>query len=148
LVSLDGNSLTSRSDSFAVKVIVKNAGAYPPSPMRIRLVRTFNDNSTAAYDSIFAAVAYADTLLFKVRKGNKDGFGNNLFTIVIDPLYAIKEITKTNNTATLYAFIPSNGTINLYPPDFGIVGVSSLNLLFQDTDLLGAQRDFLLQIDT
>ena len=148
LLSLDGNPVTSLSDSFAIKIIVKNVGAYRPGPMKIRVVRTFNDNSTQTYDSVYSSVAYIDTLTFKIRKGNKDGFGNNLFTVVIDPLNTIKEITKTNNTATLQAFIPSNGTVNLYPPDFGIVGLTSLNLLFQDANLLGAQRNFLVQIDT
>ncbi len=148
LVSLDGNEVTSLSDSFAIKIIVKNVGAYNPSPMRVRLVRTFNDNSSSTYDSVYSSVPYIDTLTLKVMKGDKDGFGNNLFTIVIDPLNAIKEISKTNNTATLNAFIPSKGTVNLYPPAFGIVGTPSLNLLFQDADLLGAQRNFLVQVDT
>ena len=142
LLSLDGNSVTSLSDSFAIKIIAKNVGAYRPGPMRIRVVRTFNDNTTQTYDSVYSSVPYVDTLTFKIHKGSKDGFGNNLFTVVIDPLNVIKEITKTNNTATLPLFIPSNGTINLYPPDFGIDGSPSLNLVFQDADLLGDQRDF------
>ena len=148
LVSLDGNQVTSLSDSFAIKIIVKNVGAYPPRSMRIRLVRTFNDNSSLTYDSVYSSVSYIDTLTFKVLKGNKNGFGNNLFTIVIDPLNVITEISKTNNAATLNTFIPSKGTINLFPIGFGIVGTSSVNLVFQDADLLGAQRNFLVQIDT
>jgi len=148
LVSLDGNQVTSLSDSFAIKIIVKNLGAYLPTPMRIRVVRTFNDNSSLTYDSVYSPVPYIDTITFKMHKPKNNGFGNNLFTIVIDPLNVIKEISKTNNTATLNVFIPSNGTLNLYPPNFGIVGVPSLNLIFQDGNLLGSQRSFLIQIDT
>src|SRR5262249_22040621 len=79
LFSLDGKQVTSLSDSFAIKIIVKNLGAYNPSPLRIRLVRTFNDNSSLTYDSVYAAVPYIDTLTFKIRRGDKNGFGNNLF---------------------------------------------------------------------
>lgn len=148
LTSLNGTPVTSLSDSFTIKIIVKNVAAYRPEPMKIRVVRTYNDNTTQTYDSVFSAVPYRDTLSFNIRKGTKDGFGNNLFTVVIDPLNTIKEITKTNNTATLSAFIPSNGTLNLYPPNFGIVASPSLNLVFQDANLLGGQRNFSVQIDT
>ncbi len=148
LVSLDGKPITSLSDSFAVKMIVKNLGAYNPTPVKIRIEREFNDNTTQNYDSTYSPVLYSDTLLFIIQKGTIDGFGNNSFTVVIDPLDSIKEITKTNNSATLNVFIPSNGTLNLYPPDFGIVGSPSLNLVFQDANLLGTQRNFLIQLDT
>ncbi len=148
LASLNGNTVTSLSDSFAIKIVVKNLGAYSSTPMKIRIVRTFNDNSTQTYDSIYSSVLYIDTLTFKLFKGNVNGFGNNLFTVVIDPLNAIKELSKTNNTATLNLFIPSNGTLNLYPPPFGIIGSSSINLVFQDADVLGTQRNFLVQLDT
>lgn len=148
LASLDGKPVTSLSNFIAVKIIVKNLGAYRLAPLRIRVVRTFNDNSSKTYDSIFAPILFTDTLVFKLRKESVNGFGNNLFTVVIDPLNAIKEISKANNTATLSAFIPSNGTFNLYPPPFGIVNAASANLLFQDADLLGAKRDFLVQLDT
>ncbi len=148
LTSFDGSPITSLTDSFAVKMIIKNLGASSTKPMKIQVVRTFNDNSNQTYDSIYSPVLYNDTLIFTIRKGNVNGFGNNLFTVVIDPSNTIKEISKANNSATLNAFIPSNGTLNLYPPPFGIVGSTSINLLFQDGDLLGSQRNFLVQMDT
>jgi len=148
LISYDQKPVTSLSDSFAVQIIVKNLAAYQSSPIKIQVVRTFSDNTSVTYDSTFAPVLYSDTLLFKIQKGDKNGFGNNLFTVVIDPLNTIKEVTKTNNIATLSVFIPSNGTINIYPPNFGIVSTTSPSFVFQDANLLGAQRNFQLQIDT
>ncbi len=149
LASLDGKPVTSLSDSFAIKIIVKNLGATSTTPIKVRVIRTFSDNSTKIYDTIFPSVIYLDTLSFTLYKDPVvNGSGNNLFTVIIDPLNAIKEISKTNNTATLSTFIPSNGTINLYPTNFGIVSTSTLNLLFQDANLMGAQRNFLAQFDT
>jgi hypothetical protein len=149
LTSLDGKTITSLSDSFAIRIIVKNLGATNSTPIKVRVIRTFSDNTTQTYDSTFTSVLYIDTLTYKLHKDiSVNGSGNNLFTVIIDPLNTINEISKTNNTATLSAFIPSNGTINLYPLNFGIVNVPSLNLLFQDANLLGEQRNFLVQFDT
>ena len=149
LASLDAKSVTSLSDSFALKIIVKNLAAYYPKPVKVRVIRTFNDNTSKTYDSTYAPVPYIDTLTFKLKKESGiNGFGNNLFTIIIDPINAIKELDETNNTGILNAFIPSNGTVNLSPPNYGIVNTGSLNLVFQDANLLGAQRNFSLQIDT
>ncbi len=149
LASLDGKPITSLSDSFAIKIIVKNLAATNTAPVKIRVIRTFSDNSTKIYDNTFPSVLYIDTLTFILRKDiTLNGSGNNLFTVIIDPLNTIKEISKTNNTATLSNFIPSNGTLNLYPPNFGIVNSASIKLLFQDANLLGAQRNFLVQFDT
>ncbi|MBS1681478.1 MAG: hypothetical protein JST48_07180 [Bacteroidetes bacterium] len=149
LASLDSRPVNSMTDSFAIKIIVKNLGAYASKPMKIRVIRTFNDGSSKTYDSIYSPTLYIDTLNFTIKKENgTDGFGNNLFTVIIDPLNTVKEINDANNTATLSTFIPSNGTLNLYPPPFGIVNSGSVNLMFQDANLLGQQRNFSVQLDT
>jgi hypothetical protein len=149
VTSLDSKPVTSLSDSFALKIIVKNLGAYYPKPVKVRVIRTFNDNSTKTYDSTYSPILYIDTLTFKIKKENStNGFGNNLFTVIIDPLNTIKELNETNNIGTLNTFIPSNGTINLYPTNYSIVNSTSLNLTLQDANLLGTQRSFYVQIDT
>jgi len=149
LASFDDRPITSLTDSFALKIVVKNLGAFKPKPVRIRVIRTFNDNSTKTYDSIYSPVLYTDTLTFVVKNEKAiDGFGNNLFTFIIDPLNAIHEINETNNIGTLNAFIPSKGTVNLFPTSFAIVNSTSTSLVFQDANLLGNQRNFLVQVDT
>jgi hypothetical protein len=148
LVSLDGKSINSLSPSFGVQVIVKNLGATSTKPVKVRVIRTFKDNTTKTYDSTFAPISYLDTLTIVVKKGTGVEYGNNLFTVQIDPLSTIKEISKANNTAAISYYIPSNSTINLYPPDFGIVSSANVNLLFQSEDILGTSKNFLLQVDT
>jgi hypothetical protein len=149
LTSLDNAPVTSLSTSFALKIIVKNLGAVNTNLFRLRVIRTFNDNTTKTYDSLYAPVYYTDTLLFKIKNENGvSGFGNNLFTVVVNPLGEIKEVSQSNNSATLSYFIPSNGTLNLYPPPFGIVSSTAVNFLFQDSNLMGSQRNFQFQLDT
>ncbi|GHM98882.1 hypothetical protein WSM22_03720 [Cytophagales bacterium WSM2-2] len=148
LTSLDSKPVTSKSETFGVKIIVKNLGASSPKQMKIRLVRAFKDG-TKSYDSVFTSTLYIDTLIFKLKKEPTiDGFGNNTFTMIIDPMNDVKEISKANNTAILNAFIPSDGTTNLFPPNYGIVGSTAVNLVFQDADLLSSQKNFDIQLDT
>ena len=145
--SYNSEPVTALSDSFAIKMIVRNFGRAKEDSIAVRVVRTLNDNSSITYDSIFYPVLYRDTLTFTIYKEDQ-GFGNNRFSITIDPLNAINEIEKSNNTAELTMFIPLNASRNLYPQGFSIVNTATLNLVVQGTDVVGEGRDFILQIDT
>lgn len=139
--------VTALSDSFAIKMIVRNFGRAKEDSVTVQIVRSFNDNSTITYDSVFYPVLYRDTLEFIMYKDEK-GFGNNTFSITIDPLNEINEIDKTNNVAEFNMFIPLNAARNLYPQGFSIVNTATVKLVVQSTDVLDEARDFVIQIDT
>ena len=145
--SYDGQPITALSDSFAIKIIVRNFGRAKEDSLAVRIVRTLNDNSTVTYDSIFYTVLYKDTLEFTIHK-NEQGFGNNTFTITLDPLNSINEIDKGNNTGVLNMFIPSGAAKNLFPQGFSIVNTSTVKLTVQSTDVISEPRDFIIQLDT
>lgn len=145
--SYNSDPVTALSDSFAIKMIVRNFGRAKEDSLAIRIVRTFNDNTSTTYDSIYYTVLYRDTLEFTIYKEDK-GFGINTFSITLDPLNEINEIDKSNNTAELNVFIPLNAARNLYPQGFAIVNTASVKLTVQSTDILDNARDFIIQIDT
>jgi Peptidase family C25 len=146
-ISLDSSPVTSSSSLFGIKIIRKNIGATGISSVPVRIVRTFSDNTSKTYDSIFSNVFNQDTIVFKLKRDPK-GAGLNQFTVVIDPQNTIKEINKLNNTATFSALIPSNGTKNLFPSVFAIINKQDVSLAFQSTDLISDTRDFQVQLDT
>ena len=148
LESLDGNPVTALSDSFAIKVIVKNFGMARKTPLEVTLIRKFSDGSSTEYDSAFKSPFFQDTLSFKLFKGQTDGSGANEFSVTLDPENKIEEVSKNNNTGKLLISIPANGTKNLYPIPYSIVSNSTVEFIFQDTDLLSPSRDFLIEIDT
>ncbi|HEY3429675.1 MAG TPA: C25 family cysteine peptidase, partial [Cyclobacteriaceae bacterium] len=145
--SYDAQPITALSDSFAIKIIVRNFGSAKEDSLAVRIVRTLNDNSTVTYDSIFYTVLYRDTLEFTIYK-DEQGFGNNTFTITLDPLNEINEIDKGNNTGVLNMFVPSGLAKNLFPQGFAIVNTSSVKLTVQSTDVISDPRDFIIQLDT
>ncbi len=146
-ISLDGAPVTSQSSSFGIKIVRKNIGATGVGSVPVRVIRTFSDNTSKTYDSIFPNVFNQDTIVFKLKRDIK-GSGLNQFSVVIDPLNTIKEINKLNNTATFSALIPSNGTKNLFPSTFAITNKQNTSLIFQSTDLVSDTRDFQVQLDT
>lgn len=148
LESLDGKQITSLSDSFAIKMIVRNFGQARDSQVRIEVNRVLSDNTSLTYDSLFSLPKYCDTITFIIRKERELIYGNNKFYITIDPEGSIEEQTKTNNEATLTADFVLNGTKNLFPSAFAIVNNRDIDLSFQTNDLLSDEREFVVELDT
>ena len=118
--SLDGKPVTASSELFAIHINVRNFGAAKSGQLPVRIIRTLNDNSKITYDSLFTSVFFEDTLIFKIKKSISGGFGTNQFEVTIDPEGKIKELNESNNSGILSAFIPLNGTKNLFPLPYGI----------------------------
>lgn len=148
LESLDGKPITTFSDSFAIKMIVRNFGQARESAVKIQVTRTFGDNSSLTYDSLFDVPKYMDTLTFIIRNDREQTAGSNSFRITIDPDGSLSELTKSNNEAMLGASFILNGTKNLFPSAFAIVKDKEISLSFQTNDLLSDEREFLVELDT
>jgi hypothetical protein len=146
--SLDGQPISPLTESFALKLRVRNFGQAQPDTIRIEVTRILSDNSTIIYDSLYPATKYSDTLVFVIKKGREETSGTNSFKITIDPDDLLNEITKENNTAVKDFVIPLNGTKNLYPANFGIVNTPEVTVAFQTTDLLAGERQFILELDS
>jgi hypothetical protein len=146
--SYEPRPIDALSDSFAVKIIVRNFGLATKDTVRIEILRTLNDNTTIRYDSLFPVTKYSDTLTFNIKRTQASSFGNNSFKVTIDPDNILAEYTKDNNVTTKSFFISLSGTRNLYPSDFAIVNKNTVDLSFQSTDLLSGERDFLVEFDT
>lgn len=149
LYSYDEKPVTALTDSFAIQVIVKNYGLATLDPLTVRVARTFGDNTVVTYDSTFQSVKTLDTLLFKLkREPGKNGFGNNVFEVVVDYNDDVIELNEGNNAASLSLFIPLSGTKHVFPPPYGIVNSQQLTLQFYNTNLLTAEREYLVELDT
>ncbi len=147
LQSFDNKPVTVASDSFAIKIVVKNLGLAKPVPIDVRLVRTLGNGTHITYDSVIAPVLNVDTIFFKVYKNNSGG-GNNQFTVTIDPDNKIDEVNENNNEAVFNAFIPTNTTLNLFPTAYALVNQPKAKLVWQSTNLVSASRAFLIEVDT
>ncbi len=149
LESFDGSPVNALADSFAVKVITQNFGSVSKLPFKVKVTRTFSDNTVRTYDSAFASPKSLDTLSFTLRReAGVSGFGSNQFLVELDFDDQIEELNEDNNSGLLNFFIPLSGTKNLLPRPFGIVNSTNVKLKFQNTDLLSDERMYNLEIDT
>ena len=149
IVSPNGKPVTAQSQSFVVNVGIRNFGRALPGKMKVRLLRTLNDNSTIIKDTLLSSVLYSGAVQFVIKRGrNSNEFGNNNFRVTIDPNKEINELDESNNTASLDFFIPLSGTKNIYPEPYAIVNTDPVELLFQNTDLLSDMRSFKIEVDT
>jgi hypothetical protein len=148
LQSLDGRLVTAQSDSFAIRVIVRNTGLARSDSLRLKLVRT-SPASVKTYFKKFPPVFNQDTLLFKLVGQNREDAGSNQFQVTLDDDQQWPESDETNNTATLAALIPLNGTQNLYPVRYAVIPQQTVELVWQNANLTTeSERDYLLQVDT
>lgn len=146
--SLDSEPVTALTEEFSLRFIIRNFGQARPDTLPVRVTRTFNDNSTESYDTLYQPVYHSDTVSFVIRQQSNKGFGNNTFRVELDPYNQFPELSEENNTAELNLFIPLNVTRNLFPYDFAIVNSTTAKLTFSSTDILGTARDFELEVDT
>jgi hypothetical protein len=146
--SLNGEPVTALTDEFSLRLIIRNFGQALPDTLPVRVTRTFNDNTTEVYDTLYKPVYNADTVSFIIRQQKNKGFGNNTFRVELDPYNQFSELNEDNNTAEIAVFIPLNITRNLFPYDFAIVNSTNPTLTFSSSDILGAARDFELEVDT
>jgi hypothetical protein len=146
--SFHGDPVTVMSDSFAIEMVVRNFGLASRKSFRIEVTRTFGDNVTLVYDSIFRIPSYSDTLTFIIRQKGGVGGGNNSFNILLDPDEFIEELDEANNEIEINYLLPANGTKNLFPRDYSIVDDQEIRLSFQATDVFSGSRNFMVEFDT
>lgn len=139
--------VTALSDSFAVKIIVRNFGIAPTEMIRVSVKQVFEDESFVEYDSLVPSVFYQDTITIKIFRNDK-GFGQNRFLVSIDALNEVDELNEDNNTAEFLYSIPLNSSKNLFPFDFSIVNKTTATLTVQSSDVFGQPRDFSIELDT
>jgi hypothetical protein len=148
VVSFTGETITALTDSFQLKIVVRNFGIAEDQKLRIAVTRTLQDNSKVAYDSVIDGILYSDTIAFTIPGNREKGFGNNTFAITIDADNTIDELREDNNNTNINYFIPVSRTKNLFPDKYAIVNSKELNLSVQHTNMLSKEREFLLELDT
>lgn len=147
LQSLDGNPVTALSNTFGVRFIVRNRGAAIGGTLPVRLTRQLPNNAVLTYDSLFAGVSFRDTLVFTLPR-EAQGFGNNRFTILLDPDQQLAELEENNNTAVFEALIPLSSTRNLLPAPYGIATQPLVEFVFQNANTAAQPRAYRWELDT
>ncbi len=146
--SVDGEPITAQTDAFDLGMIVRNFGRIEEDSIEVNVKIIYEDSSFEDLDDTFPAVYFQDTLYFTIDNTDRSLVGNLRYEISIDLLDQIEELSEENNVATFEQFVPSNGTLNLFPENFGIVGQRPLNLITQAASPFATGRGIIMQLDT
>jgi hypothetical protein len=119
-------------DSLKLSFIVRNLGRVDLDSVDFKVSRRLPDGTNIDYDRKMISPVYRrDTIDFAVPNTGITVFGENMFTLEINPSKNIEEITFVNNAITVTRFIPLSGTLNLLPNSFGIVNEGEIELITQ-----------------
>ncbi len=147
--SKDGTPITAETEVFDLNIITSNFGKAITDSLRVSVTRKLSNGTEIHLDTIiFPPVFYLDTLIVEIKGIGKEGFGNNTFTITLDPLNEIPEMDEGNNNAVYQMFVSLGGTTCLFPAPFAIEKDKKVGLIAQALDLLQGERSFLIELDT
>jgi hypothetical protein len=147
--SVDGQPISAFSERFLLGLIVRNYGMASEDSLRVMVRRKLSSGELLNPDTLsFPPVYYRDTLFVEVESVGATGFGNNQFTVKLDPGNEIGELNEMNNEAVADVFLPIGGTSNLYPREYALVANAQVKLSAQSLDLLIGERNFVFEIDT
>ncbi len=147
-VALTNQGITAEADSFALKLGVRNFGAYLNDSLEVFVRRTLQNGTIIDYDTItYKPVRNTDTLTYIISNNFEDNFGTNSFEIVLDPANKLTEHSKINNRIFYNYFIPLSGTINLSPANYSIVTSKPISLMAQISSQPSESRTVEFELD-
>ena len=149
LGSFEGETFNALTDSLKLSFILKNIGRVDVDSLDFKISRRLPDGTNINFPSVrIPAVYRKDTLHFSVPNTGIQAFGDNIFTLEINPTRVIPEMTFGNNAITVTKFIPLSGSIHLIPENFGIVREAEINLVAQIPGKSVESRNLVIQLDT
>lgn len=149
LDSFNGEVFNALADSLKLSFVLKNLGRVDFDSIAFKVSRRLPDGTQVNYPvEMLTPVFRKDTIDFSIPNTGVQAFGENIFTIDINPSRAIPEMTYTNNSVTVTKFVPLSGTLHLLPENFGIVNDNVINLIAQIPGKSTEPRNLVIQLDT
>jgi len=149
LGTFDNSPLSSISETLKLAFVVRNLGIVNRDSLNFKIDRKLPNGTMVSFDPVrIPSISRSDTLVFSIPNFLVDAAGENQFTISVNPDRSVSEMTFANNSITYTEVIPTSGTINLYPTDFGNVNQKEIKLLAQAPGKLSENRTIIIQLDT
>ena len=104
------------ADSLKLSFVIKNLGRVDLDSVDFKITRRLPDGTNINFDPQWIDPVFKkDTIIFSLPNTGVSAFGDNVFTLEINPSRNVEELTFANNSITVSKFIPLSGTLNLLP---------------------------------
>jgi hypothetical protein len=148
-VSVNPTFISTSNTSFTVNAKFYNLGKAIPDSVGVLVQRTYpNGTSTVLYNKKIRGIAYADSIQVQVPIVPTRDIGDNKITVTIDPGNSIPEVTYSNNSVTVDAYIYQNGATPVYPYNYAIINTPTSRLVASTNNPLIPSAQYTMQIDT
>lgn len=148
-VFMKGQNINSLSDSFAIGIIIHNAGKATKDSVYISIEEKFANNTTQVFSpKKFIPVYNHDTIYYWIDNHSHLSKGLVNFKITIDPSGKTDELNESNNTAILTYIFPSLSVSPLFPQNYAIHADSGLKLIAQSNNLMQKNIEYIFELDT
>jgi hypothetical protein len=136
-------------DSFAVGVIVNNAGRANFDSIMVVGRHTLPNGSSFGFDTLYIQnLFFRDTILFWVKNLGNTAIGINTFEFTVNPLLSPNESNGANNTVSVQRFLPGTGVTALLPQQYAIVNTDTVMLRAQNNNILIRDVEYEFELDT
>lgn len=142
--------ITSDIDSFEVKVVMTNIGKATPDSFNVRITREFPsvNKADSVIDITIDRLFYKDTLTFKFPVDLLNGIGVNKFSVNLDALSFVDEISELNNEGFINVIIKSAAITPVFPYEYSIVGHDQPVLKASTGNPYASAKTYVFEIDT
>ncbi len=142
--------VTTSLDKFKVSMKIENIGRAVREELAVQLQHTYpgEGNQDTIYTKLVSSIFYDSTLEFMVPIDLFKSPGVNKFTILLDPLNELDELSKMNNRYDFEVNIRSGDLLPIYPPEFSIVGEPSSSLKASTVYTFEKKNEYLFELDT
>lgn len=149
LEGVDGDEVNANSEFLKLSFVMRNLGRVDLDSVEFTISRRLPDGTSVAYPEVrIPPVFRRDTIDFIVPNTGVSAFGDNFFTITINPSRSVPELTYANNSITFNKFVPLSGTLNVLPYNFAIVNEPNITLTAQVSGKSLEPRNLVFQLDT
>ena len=148
-VSVNPGFISTSNTSFTVNAKFYNLGKAVNDSVGVLVQRTYpNGTSTILYNKKIRGIRYADSIQIVVPIVPTRDIGDNKITVTIDPGNLIPEVTYSNNSVTVDAYIYQNGATPVFPYNYAIINTPTAKLVASTNNPLIPSTQYTMQLDT
>ncbi|MEX2597599.1 MAG: C25 family cysteine peptidase, partial [Salibacteraceae bacterium] len=149
-VSITPTNLSTDLDSFFIEIQIDNIGRAVNDSLDIRLSHDFPfaGKTDTAYSKVIRPVFYKESIQFRLPIDMIYSAGENRFSLLLDPMNQIDELSVLNNRLDFSVEIRAGEIVPVYPTDFAIVGDQSIKLKASTVYAFEQERTYVFELDT
>lgn len=149
-IYFDPGDVTTQLDSFDLKLIVTNNGKAVGDSIAVEITRSFPGNQypDTVVIKVIKSTKYKDTLTFRFPVDHVRGVGVNTFSVFVDALNNVNELSEFNNRISASLLIRSGDIFPVYPHEYAIQPGQNITLKASTGLPFLAPKTYVFELDT